>query len=106
MKYVIALTLFSMALPQMGNFGQLGYFPVVGCLILILVLNKQVYLSNQLWYNLGGGLCLAGMTVGTVLHGNLISFAYVFFGYLLFFFYPVFHKHQWVFDKYQAHQDD
>lgn len=92
MKYLIALALFGMALPQMGNLGAFGYLPIVGCLILILVLNKRVYLSNHLWYNIGGGLCMAGMTLGSFLHGNTISYAYVFFGFLLFFFYPVFRE--------------
>lgn len=92
MNYLIALALLSTALPQMGNLGQPGYLPVGSCLLLILVFNKRVYVSHRVWYNLGGGLCLAGMAVGSVLHGNMVSYTYVFFGTLSFFFYPVFRQ--------------
>lgn len=92
MREIICLALLGMAIPQMGNLGVLGYLPVVGCLLLLFVLNKKVYRSGQLWYEVGGRLCLIGMAVGSLLHGGMISLAYVFFGLLLFYFYPVFRE--------------
>lgn len=92
MKYLIVVALLSMALVQMGNLGALGYVPVMGSLLLIFVLNQRVYLSGDLWYNLGGGLCLAGMALGSILHGNTVSYGYIFFGTVLFFFYPIFRQ--------------
>lgn len=92
MREIICLALLGMALPQMGNLGMLGYFPVIACLLTIFVLNKKVYRSGHLWYEVGGRLCLAGMAIGSVLNGNSVSLAYVFFGILLFYFYPVFQQ--------------
>ncbi|MEO0731315.1 MAG: O-antigen ligase family protein [Bacteroidota bacterium] len=89
MKWLLGLTLLSMAVPHLGNLGLFGYLPVIGCLGLILFLRKRVALYDALWYNLGGGLCLLGMLIGSVQNGGLVSLAYVAFGVLLFFFYPL-----------------
>lgn len=93
MRVIIGLALLGMAIPQMGNLGLPGYLPVIGCLVAIFIINKKVYTSDSLWYNIGGGLCLVGMAVGSFINGNSVSIAYVGFGVLLFCFYPVF-KHR------------
>lgn len=90
MNYLLGLALLAMVLPQMGNLGPLGYLPIGAVLVAVYATNRSVFRSGQLWYEVGGRLCLLGMAIGTILHGGMISYAYVFFGLLLFYFYPVF----------------
>lgn len=81
-----------MAFVHLGLFGELAYLPVTACLVMMLILSKKIYLSPAWWYNAGALLIILGTTIGSIVHGTIISLTYIFFGLLNFVIYPIFQQ--------------
>ncbi len=92
MKPLLVLAFFAMAFVHLGLYGELAYVPITACLLLLLILSKKLYLTDAAWYNAGALLIIAGTLIGSIAHGTAVSFAYVFFGLLNFFIYPLFQR--------------
>lgn len=84
------IILLGMMVAHLGVFELARYVLVIPGIMLFYVMFKKVYVPHEPWYVIGGGLIVAGMVPGTLLHGNTLSYAYVLFGLLNFFFLPAF----------------
>ena len=77
-----------MMLAHIDAVGMARYFIIVPALIFFFVIRKKVYVTDHPWYNIGGALVLIGMIPGSLIHGDKLSYAYILFGFLTFFFLP------------------
>lgn len=89
MRLLMLVALLGMMLAHIDLVGMARYLLVVPALVFFFVIGKKVYVTGELWYNIGGALVLAGMIPGSLLHGDTLSYAYVLFGFMMFFFLPV-----------------
>ncbi len=81
-----------MALTHLIDLNQPRYVLVVGILLLIVISGQKLFLTDQYWYNIGGVLILGASAIPSFIHGDMLSYAYVMFGTLNFFLYPIYAK--------------
>ncbi len=93
MRVLLTVSFFGMATAHIVSLGLLRYFPVIGVMVLILVLGKNIYLPpDRWWYPIGCLLFLIPSGIVSFLYGNSLSYAYVAFGLLNFLLYPAFER--------------
>lgn len=92
MKVLISASFFAMAVAHLIDLYVFRYALIIVIILLVFVVGRRVYLTNYWWYNVGGAMVLVSSALPSFLYGDSLSYAYVVFGVLNFFLYPVFEK--------------
>jgi hypothetical protein len=92
MKVLITVSFFAMAVAHLVDLSVFRYVPIIAAIVLTFIAGRRVYLTNYWWYNVGGATILLSSALPSILYGDSLSYAYVVFGVLNFFLYPLFEK--------------
>lgn len=91
MRILITAGFFGMAIAHIVSLGLARYALVVGMMLLIFLVTRQVYIAaNRAWYSVGGLLIIVGSAYPSFMYGDALSYAYVGFGVLNFLMYPIY----------------
>jgi len=92
MKALVTASFFAMAIAHLVDLNSLRYALIIAIIVLVFAVGKRVYVTNRWWYNIGGVMILVSSALPSFLYGDSLSYAYVVFGILNFFLYPIFEK--------------